>query len=750
MKLLYSNFSFKTVLQKSGSMRPSQNNTRHRSTSVFTILAILSLTMTSQAQEKETDSIQGTQVDLNEVVVSASRATDKIPVTFKNISKEEIQKANLGQDIPVLLNFQPSVVTTTFDGTGIGYTDYWIRGSDNSRINVTINGIPYNDADSQTTFFVNLQDFASSIENIQIQRGVGTSTNGAGAFGASVNILTDNLTDTAFGELSNSFGSFNSRKHTVRFGTGLLNDHFAFSGRLSRIKSDGYVDRAFSDLSSYFLDGVYKDDNTLIKAVIFGGEEITGLSFFGQNAAGIEADRRFNPDGLFLDSDGNVQFYDRGTDNYKQDHYQLHVSQKFNENWNGNFSLHYTNSRGFFEQYIEGDPSFFNQDFSFYGLEPFELNGETIDRSDLVTRRHLNSDFYGTVFSLLYDKDDVNVTLGGAYNYYDGDQFGEITAAEFAPLPELPFQFYDNITDKTDFNIYAKASYDLNQQFSIFGDLQLRTVNYEASGTFFTFEQIANLGVDENYAFFNPKAGITYRPNNQNNIYLSYARANREPSRVDFETGTPEPESLNDFELGWRYVSPNFQINSNLYYLDFENQLVLTGELDNVGFPIRTNSGQSFRLGLEIDANIKFNKFNLSPNIAISSNKNQDFLIDDGAGGFTNLGDTNISFSPNIIVGNILSYEVSDSFNASFSSKYVGEQFLTNTNENPLEAYFVNDLNLQYIINKCSFLKSVVFTGQINNVFDVTYENNGYVFFGESFIYPQAGINFLLGSTIRF
>lgn len=717
---------------------------------IFTALALFVLTMASQAQNQQTDSIKGTQVDLNEVVVSASRATDKTPVTFKNISKEEIQKSNLGQDIPVLLNFQPSVVTTTFDGTGIGYTDYWIRGSDNSRINVTINGIPYNDADSQTTFFVNLQDFASSIENIQIQRGVGTSTNGAGAFGASVNILTDNLSENAFGEFSNSFGSFNTRKHTVRFGTGLLNEHFAFSGRLSRIKSDGYVDRAFSDLSSYYLDGVYKDDNTLIKAVVFGGEEITGLSFFGQNAAGIEADRRFNPDGLFLDGDGNVQFYDRGTDNYKQDHYQVHLTQKFNENWNGNFSLHYTNSRGFFEQYIEGDPSFFNQDFSFYGLEPFELNGETIDRSDFVTRRHLNSDFYGAVFSLLYDKDDWNVTVGGAYNYYDGDQFGEITAAEFAPLPELPFQFYDNITDKTDFNIYAKANYDLGQQFSIFGDLQLRTVNYEASGTFFTFEQIANLEVTENYTFFNPKAGITYRPNNQNSIYLSYARANREPSRVDFETGTPEPESLNDFELGWRYVSPNFQINSNLYYLDFENQLVLTGELDNVGFPIRTNSGQSFRLGLEVDANITFNKFNLRPNIAISSNKNLDFLIDDGAGGFTNLGNTNISFSPRVVAGNVLSYAISDNFSTSFSSKYVGEQFLTNTNTNPLEAYFINDLNLQFTLNKISFLKSIVFTAQINNIFDVTYENNGYVFFGESFFYPQAGINFLLGSSIKF
>ena len=717
---------------------------------IFTIFCLFGLVFSTSAQNQEKDTIQGKKVILDEVVVAASRANDKIPVTYSMLKKEQIEMVNLGQDIPVLLNYLPSVVATTFDGTGIGPTDLRIRGADNSRINVTINGIPYNDADSQTSFFVNLQDFASSVENIQVQRGVGTSTNGAGAFGASINVLTDNYSEDAFGQISNSFGSFSSRKHTVRFGTGLLDDHFAFSGRLSRIKSDGYIDRAFSDLSSYFLDGIYKDDNTLIKAVVFGGEEITGLSFFGLNEAGLQEDRKFNNDGLFLDDEGNVQFYDRQTDNYKQDHYQLHISQSLNDNWTGNISFHYTYGRGFFEQYIESDPSFFNPDLSFYGLQPFESGEEVIDRSDLVTRRHLNSNFYGTVFSVLYNKGPWNATFGGAYNYYDGEQFGEVTVAEFAQLPEIPFRFYDNITDKTDFNVYAKATYDVDEHFSIFGDFQLRTVNYEASGTFFTFEQIASLGVDENYTFFNPKAGVTYRPNNKNSIYLSYARANREPARVDFETGTPESESLNDFELGWRYVTPNFQINSNVYYLDFENQLVLTGELDNVGFPIRTNSGQSYRLGLEIDATVKLSKVSIRPNIAISSNRNQDFLLDDGVGGFTNLGNTNISFSPNFVAGNLFTYAVSQDFSASIFSKYVGEQFITNTDSNPLDAYFVNDFNLQYTLKDISILKSIVFTGQVNNIFNVEYENNGYVFFGESFFYPQAGTNFLLGMNLNF
>ncbi|AWX44157.1 hypothetical protein HME9304_01157 [Flagellimonas maritima] len=748
MKPFYSNSYEATTVVKSGSMRRSKTNKRHRIKTFLTIFTSCGFALLASAQEKPKDSLEGKKINLDEVVVSASRATDKIPVTFTNIDREEIQKVNLGQDIPVLLNYMPSVVSTTFDGTGIGPTDFRIRGADNSRINVTINGIPYNDADSQTTFFVNLQDFASSIENIQIQRGVGTSTNGAGAFGASVNILTDNYSEEAFAQLSNSFGSFNSRKHSIRFGTGMLNDHFAFSGRLSRIKSDGYIDRAFSDLRSYFLDGVYKDENTLIKAVVFGGEEITGLSFFGLNAAGLEENRTFNNDGLYLDSDGNTQFYDRQTDNYKQDHYQLHITQQFDKHWTGNISLHYTKGRGFFEQYIESDPSFFNGDLAFYRLPNFESNGETIERSDLVTERFLNSNFYGTVFSLNYNDSKWDAVFGGGFNRYDGEQYGEVTVAEFAQLPSIPFRFYENGSDKRDFNVYAKATYQLNGQFSLFGDLQLRTINYEASGGL--FDPSGALNVDENFSFFNPKTGITYRPNNQNSIYFSYARANREPARVDFETGAPEPESLNDFELGWRYISPNFQLNTNVYYLDFKNQLVLTGELDEVGFPIRQNSGQSYRLGLEIDANITWDKFSIRPNLAISTNKNQDFLVEDGTDGFTNLGNTNISFSPEIIAGNILSYNASDNFSASLYSKYVGEQFMTNTDSNAIDAYFVNDVNVQYTLANISIIKSIVFTGQVNNIFDLEYENNGYVFFGESFFYPQAGINFLLGATLNF
>ncbi len=720
--------------------------------------AFLGILWSIEAQEQPTDSLVGKKIVLDEAVVSALRVTTATPVTFSNLSKASIAKRNLGQDIPVLLNFLPSVVSTTFDGTGIGYTDIRIRGADNSRINVTLNGIPYNDADSQATFWVNLQDFASSIENIQVQRGVGTSTNGAGAFGASINVLTDNYTENAFAEISNAFGSFNTRKHTVKFGTGLLGDHFAFSGRLSRIESDGYIDRAFSDLSSYFLSGVYKSENTLIKALVFGGEEITGLSFAGVDAATLETNRRFNADGLFIDSNGNQQFYDNQTDNYRQDHYQLHFTHQFNNNWTGNASFHYTYGRGFFEQYID------EASLAFYRLPTFTAEGALVENSDLVTRSHLNSDFYGTVFSLIYDKDAVNAVFGGGWNRYDGEQFGEIIFTEFAQLPNPTTRFFDNDSDKKDFNIYAKATFDLNDAFAVFADAQLRTVDYEAGGSL--FEPGATLAVDENYTFFNPKAGITYRPNASNSIYLSYARANREPARVDFENGNPEAESLNDFELGWRLNKRNFKLNTNVFYLDFTNQLVLTGQLDEVGFPIRQNSGSSFRLGLEIDATIKLtDQWSIYPNVALSTNKNRDFVVErDGV--LMNLGETNISFSPEVIVGNTIVYQPTDNVSLSFFSKYVGEQYLANIDAESslLDNYFVNDLNVQWTLDNIGIFKAIVFTGQINNIFDVEYENNGFFFsfdvpndagggvttFDGTGFYPQAGINFLAGATLKF
>jgi iron complex outermembrane receptor protein len=724
---------------------------------LFASLALFGLVGFVQAQNTEPDSVKQKEVKLKEVVVSSSRASSITPVTFVNFEKADIAKVNLGQDLPVLLNYLPAVVSTTFDGTGVGYTDYRIRGADNSRINVTINGIPYNDADSQTTFFVNLQDFASSIENIQIQRGVGTSTNGAGAFGASINILTDRASDEAFASVSTGIGSFGTNRQSIKFGTGALGDGFSFSGRLSRIASDGYVDRATSELKSYFLQGDYVKGETRLQAITFGGTERTGLSFFGLDQAGLDMDRRMNFDGIYFDRDGNQQIYQNQTDNYAQNHFHLHWNQGWNSNWRSQFSLHYTQSAGFFEQ-MNDDAS-----LSAYRLDDFTFNGEAQTTADLATQAHLNSDFYGGVFSLTYQKDQLEWITGGSFNYYDGIQFGEIVSADLALLPERPFRFYENTTVKTDLSVYSKANFELAPNLNGFADLQFRRVDYEASGAL--LELGAQLDVDETYNFFNPKAGLSYQLKPGSRLYLSWARSHREPARVDFENGSPEAERLDDFELGWRTQNRTFQLGANVYYMLFNNQLVLTGALDEVGFPIRQNSGKSYRLGIELDAQWQPHpKWTIAPNVALSENKNQDFITPlDGT--LQNLGDTDISFSPSVVAGNRIEFRPDDSWSFTLFSKYVGEQFMSNTEaaNSRLESYFVQDLNLQYQTGSFGFVKKLVLQGQINNLLDLEYENNGYYFTfdvpdgaggvstldGNGF-YPQAGINFLLGATLHF
>ena len=584
--------------------------------SIFATLALCSLAMLSlKAQDQDQDTIQGKKVILDEVLVSAIRVTKESPVTFSNLDKEEIAPRNLGQDIPILMNFLPAVVTTSDAGAGVGYTGIRVRGSDATRVNVTINGIPYNDAESQGTFWVNMPDFASSTQSLQLQRGVGTSTNGAGAFGASLNLLTDAFAEEAYGQISSSFGSFNTLRNNVKFSTGLLNNSVELSGRLSRITSDGYIDRASSELDSYFLQGVYKDDNTLIKALLFGGHEITYQSWFGIDAQTLRENRTFNPAGQYTDENGNTRFYENEVDNYKQDHFQLHWSENLNAHWNTNIALHYTRGRGFFEQFREDD------DFETYGITPITVDGELVNTTDLIRRRWLDNDFYGTVFSANYTNENLQFIFGGGYNIYKGDHFGEIIWARFANNTDYRDRYYDDESTKTDFNTYAKAIYKLNPKWSLFGDLQYRGVGYEANG------EDTGL-VDDTFNFFNPKAGVTFDLNPNNNFYFSYARADREPNRNDYENGNPRPERLNDFELGWRYVNPSVQVNTNVYYMRYKDQLVLTGELNDVGAPLRANVGDSYRFGLEIDANISLgDKWMIRPNIALSSNKNIDFIF---------------------------------------------------------------------------------------------------------------------------
>ncbi len=695
----------------------------------FLLFSFLSL-----AQETPKDTTQINQ--LNEVLVAAIRVTTKTPVSFSNLSKKEIQSRNLGQDIPILMNFMPSVVTTSDAGNGVGYTGLRVRGSDATRVNVTINGIPYNDSESHGTFWVNMPDFASSVQSLQLQRGVGTSTNGSGAFGASLNMLTDSFSKTSSAEIANSFGSFNTRKHTVKFSTGLLNDHFELAGRVSNLSSDGYIDRASSTLKSYFLQGTYVGKTTLIKALAFGGTEKTYQSWNGVDAATLKSNRTFNSAGLFTDELGASRFYDNETDNYQQDHYQLHWNENFSPYWNTNFAIHYTKGKGYYENYIE------DADFAIYGLLPVG----TVTATDLVRQKWLDNDFYGTTFSVNYKKNELDAILGGGWNKYEGNHFGNVIWARLASQSELGDRYYNNDAIKTDANIFAKANYQMTNKISLYGDLQYRNVNYKANGV------QANL-VDDSFGFFNPKAGLNYALNNKNTFYFSYAKAQREPNRTDYEGGNVRPEKLNDFELGWRYLASKMQVNINGYYMLYKDQLVLTGALDDVGNPIRTNVGKSYRLGLEADANIQITPhWSWRPNLTVSDNKNVDFVLDDGSG-LQNLGNTNIAFSPDIIAANRLTFSPIKTLQIALLTKFVDEQYLSNTNDtaSKLENYSQTDLSINYEIKGVKVFKSILFSGLVNNIFDQSIVSNG-ADYGGGYIYyfPQAGINFLVGMTLQF
>ena len=695
----------------------------------------------ASAQTKVKDSINVNKLD--EVLVSSVRVNSKTPVSFSNLDKEAIQSRNLGQDIPILMNFMPSVVTTSDAGNGMGYTGIRVRGTDATRVNVTINGIPYNDSESSGTYFVNIPDFASSVESLQLQRGVGTSTNGAGAFGASLNLLTDSFSKESSGEISNSFGSFHSRKHTVKFSTGMLNQGFELAGRLSNIDSHGYVDRATSEMKSYFLQGTYVGKTTLIKALAFGGKEKTYQAWYGVDSDKLQHDRTYNYAGIFTDELGNTRFYDNQTDNYQQDHFQLHWNEKIAANWNTNLAVHYTKGKGFYEEYAE------DQDFLGYGLLPLA----SITTTDLVRQKWLDNDFYGTTFSLNYKKQNLDVILGGSWNKYNGDHFGKVIWARYASQSELGDRYYDDKSIKIDGTVFLKANYQITSKLSLYGDLQYRRVSYKANG-------VQPVFVNDVFKFLNPKAGLNYRLNPKNNLYFSYAKANREPNRTDYENGNPKPEKLNDFELGWRHESSKFQWNANTYYMEYKDQLILTGALDEVGNPIRANTDKSYRLGLEIEAACALSKkISLQGNVTASLNiinTNENSFLHKEPSFFQKWIDFNgqqIAYSPKYVSGAIVTYQPIRSLKMAWLQKYVGKQFLNNqqSEESHLPSYYTNDLNLSYEFNPKRVFKSIVLTALANNVLDKKYVSNG-ADYGGGYVYyfPQAGINFFVGLTLTF
>lgn len=720
----------------------------------YAFIFLLSATIL-QAQEKlqDTTKIQA----LEQVYLNGVRVAADSPITHSNLTKQDLAKRNLGQDIPVLLNYLPGVVTTSDAGAGVGYTGIRVRGSDATRVNVTINGIPYNDSESQGTFWVNLPDFASSIESLQLQRGVGSSTNGSGSFGASLNIDTDRSSKEAYAQIANSYGSFDTRKHSVKFSTGLLNDRVEISGRVSNITSDGYIDRASSDLKSYFLQGSYKTDNTFIKALVFGGREVTYQSWFGIDEQTLNTNPTFNPAGMYSDEDGTVRFHQNQVDDYDQDHYQLIWNERYNNNWSTSATLNYTKGSGFFEEYKE------DASLDFHGLLPITIDGETSAESDLVRRRWLENNFYALSANAHYKDENWDTTTGVFYSYYQGLHFGEVIWATNFTGPNLGDRYYSGTGDKHEFTTFSKASYKINNSWSVFGDLQMRIVNYKTAGL--TSDKV-NMIVDEQYEFFNPKFGASYSLNQGNQLYISYGRASREPRRSDFEQGVFTPEILDDYELGWRFTGKNNTLSANLYYMDYKDQLVLTGQLDDSGGFIRETSGNSYRAGLEVEGDFKvLQQLHVRPNIALSSNKNKDYTTSrDGA--LVNLGTTNISFSPSFIAGNSIDYSPKQNLQIALLSKYVGEQYLGNIDSqtSKLDAYFLNDFSVNYTITKLSFAKSLVLQGLVNNIFDVKYISNGYFYtYDDDFstpgtvttiegagFYPQAGINFLVGATLTF
>ena len=696
---------------------------------------------------KDLDSLTSI-LNLEEVTVSAIKAKNDTPVSFVNLSKENIEKTNLAQDIPILLKNTPSVVTHSDAGAGIGYSSIRIRGSDQTRVNVTINGIPYNDSESMQVYWVDLPDFASSIENIQIQRGVGTSTNGPGAFGGSINIQTNSASERPFFEINNTLGSFGTIKNSVGFSTGFI-DKFELSGRVSRIKSDGYIDRSGSNLRSYFLQGVYRDENTLIKVLNFAGHEITDQAWYGVDSSTLETNRKYNMAGEYYDEFGNALYYEDQVDNYKQNHFQIHWSQIYQNGWNSNFGIHFTNGKGFFENYNLG-----------YGA------------SDYIDRRWLDNDFYGVLYSLNNQTEDFNINIGGSLNKYNGLHYGEYLWYDQtnSTINQYDFKekFYDDFGDKGEFNIYAKIDYYITEKLTLYGDLQFRNIKYDAgisaNSTLTGYIEDGFENLDKSFNFFNPKFGLFYNLNENNNLFFSFARAHREPTRTDYANGNPNEEKLDDFELGWKFKSDNLVLSLNAFYMIYEDQLVLTGQRDINGYEIRRNIGESYRVGIEFDSNIKLtNKLNIETNLSLSENKNKDFYSTfDGE--LKNYGNTDLAYSPNLIANNILNFNPNKKVLISLRSKFVGEQFFAQTNSpiSKLESFFINDLNFIHDIAIPNISDDIKFKVLVNNLFNYKYSAYGGYYsydlqeddqiktYEGTYYYPQSGINILVGLDVKF
>ena len=712
---------------------------------LFFMTALLGV-VTAQAAEVDTQLDTLKSVELQNVQVVATRATKKTPVAFTNMSQEQLKAVNFGQDIPYLLSLTPSITMTSDAGNGIGYTSLRVRGTDPSRINITANGIPMNDAESAQLYWVNMGDFASSVQSMQIQRGVGTSTNGSGAFGATLNMQTENIGVKPFIGLDLSGGSYYSHKQTLRFGTGLIGGHWGVQGRLSNIGSKGYLERASTKLNSYFLQAGYFGDNTVVKFITFNGVEETYhawnyTSKYEQSLYG----RRYNSCGEYYDANGNTRYYDNQTDNYHQQNYQLIWNQHLAHGLSLNAALHYTRGDGYYEEYKRKRTLFE------YDLD----NAMTWAKSDLVRQKKMANDFYGVVASLFYDNQkNLQATFGGGWNKYDGDHFGLVKWVKSPVDALLPdHKYYDNNAKKTDFNVYGKVSYEFLRGLSAFVDLQYRHLGIKMHGPTDEINWDTNKRIvydmDETYNFFNPKFGLNYNINEQHKVYASYAIAHKEPTRNNFENNInaelemPKSERLNDLELGYKYQSQVFTAGVNFYWMKYKDQFVLTGEIDKIGEAITRNVPKSYRLGVELEAAVKpVNWFRWDVNATWSKNRVKGITVKLTDKSIADLGEQPLAFSPDWIANNIFTFNYKG-LKASIQSQYVGEQYMTNTgfksyqtlddNGQPtdvsmmLDSHFTTNIDLSYNFKLPKFgVKDITIGVSLYNIFSAEYDNNGW------------------------
>ncbi len=667
--------------------------------------------------------------------------TKRLPVSKEIINvATDLDQKNLGQDLPILLKNQTSVISTSDAGNGVGYTGLRIRGAGGTSINVMLNGIPYNDSESQATFFVNVADLTSSASQIVIQRGVGTSSNGVSAFGASVNVITKNPANEFYFKTDNSYGSFNTYKYSAEIGSGKLwKDRLSLMGRYTKVHSDGYIDRAFSDLNSYNFSALFEENKTKIRFLAFGGKEKTYQAWNGITKKNWETNPKYNTSGAIYDANWEniVGFYDNETDNYRQNHYQLLWEQNLSNHWNLETTFHYTKGKGFYENYKQ------DAKFSKYNLQSLIIDNQTITRTDFIRKKWLDNDFYGAVSTLYGKFENLDFNFGVVANKYEGRHFGNVSGVFYPSIFE--HEYYRNFSTKNELAGFAKAIVTVNR-FEFFGDLQLRNIDYKTK----IQQQGDDEGVDlaKNWLFFNPKVGLNYKLNS-GKLFLSYAHAHREPNRNDlFSNPETQAEKLHDFEAGIEKSFGDISFTTNLYFMNYANQLVLNGEINNIGEFIRVNSGKSYRMGIEVGALAKLSeKWNISGNTTFSKNENQDFKQENSTR-IEYLGNTPISFSPNIIANLLLNFSPTKNFSLNIQNQYVGNQYLDNTNnENlKLEDYFLADFNAKYTLQ----LKrtEVDFKFLLNNIFNKKYVNNGYVD-ENPFYFSQAGTNFMFGVSLR-